>query len=172
MCVSENALWRIVPLSLDYLPEILEIEKASYSDPWTEGMFRQEARNARSYFYLAFLGERLVGYAGFWLMVDEVHITKVTVVPARRRRGLGRRLVRYLFRKGRLLGAETARLEVRERNTAARRLYEKMGFQQVGLRKGYYARTKETAVIMERPLWQDAKRKQSKAKRPLRHNRV
>jgi len=141
---------RYVRFRREYLPALHAIEEASYPDPWTEGMFRQELTNASSHFYVVFLGEELIGYGGFWFVIGEAHITKLTVSEAYRGRGYGKELMEFLFQKGAALGAATFRLEVREGNIAARRLYAGLGFEEVGLRKGYYIRTNETAVIMEK----------------------
>ena len=57
----------------------MEIEKEAYPEPWTAGMFREEIRSKRSFFYTAWLGDSLIGYSGFWLVLDEGHITSLTV---------------------------------------------------------------------------------------------
>jgi len=149
--MEEHAI-EYVPLQETHIPTLLDIELEAYPDPWTEGMFQQELHSHASYFFLAFRGDMLVGYGGFWLVVDEAHITKVTVAKACRRMKYGRSIMRYLLQKARELGAKTVRLEVRESNAAARSLYESMGFEEVGLRRGYYAQTNETAVVMTRTL--------------------
>ena len=135
-----------------HIEALLEIEIEAYPDPWTRGMFRQELVNPASRFFVAYEGERLVGYGGFWFVVDEAHITKLTVIPACRRRGLGEVLLRFLLSESTQVGATTARLEVRESNEPARHLYDRLGFTEVGIRKGYYRRTGEAAVVMVKTL--------------------
>jgi len=152
MSVSERSRLEFVPLGIHHIPELLEIENEAYPDPWRQGMFRQEITNATSCFIVAFQEDDIVGYGGFWLLLDEAHITKVTVAAAHRGKGLGHELLVHLLEKARERGATCARLEVREHNAPARRLYERMGFQSVGLRKGYYAITNETAVVMAKNL--------------------
>ncbi len=151
MSVSESTL-HFEPLTEQHIPQLLMAEEEAYPDPWTAGMFLQEIRNRTSHFYVAFAEGELVGYGGFWLLVDEIHITKVTVLARFRRQGFGREVMAHLFWLGRRLGAQSVRLEVRESNAAARRLYESLGFEHIGLRQGYYARARESAVVMVREL--------------------
>lgn len=148
MSVSRETALCFERLRMDHIAALLEIEAEAYPDPWTFGMFQQEITNHTSRFYVAFAENLLVGYAGFWLVADEVHITKVTVGAACRGQGYGRELVQYLLDTGAELGGTVARLEVRESNATARRLYEQLGFQVVGVRKGYYARCQEAALVM------------------------
>lgn len=151
MSVFEQTL-RYEPLCEEHVSRLLAIEHEAYPDPWTPGMFRQEMINRTSHFFVAFTGGELVGYAGFWLLVDEIHITKVTVAAPFRGQGYGRELMEHLFAHGRRLNATSVRLEVRESNEPARRLYDSLGFEHVGLRAGYYARTGEAAVVMVRAI--------------------
>ncbi len=139
-------------LSKDDLPQIRPLENEAYPDPWTQGMFLQEISNGTSHFYLAFYEDELVAYGGFWLILDEVHITKVTVAHARRRAGLGAAFMGFLERLGRKLGGTVVRLEVRESNLAARTLYERAGYEEIGIRKRYYAATGEDAIVMAKLL--------------------
>ncbi len=132
----------------EYLPNVLYIESESYPEPWTHGMFRQELSNPNSYIYLAFLGDSMIGYAGFWLVLDEAHITRVTVAQKHRSMGYGRVITEYMLARAFDLGAALARLEVRETNAPARALYDRLGFVVEGKRIGYYQRTNENAVLM------------------------
>lgn len=134
------------------LADLLPIEHEAYPDPWTQGMLLQEIQGLSSHFFVMQLGEVLVGYGGFWLVLDEAHITKVTVAAPWRGRGLGRYLMRYLLNTARSNGAAVARLEVRAANASAIALYEDLGFGRIGVRHGYYAATNEDAVVMQRML--------------------
>jgi ribosomal-protein-alanine N-acetyltransferase len=148
MSLSEVSLLEFTKLAEEHLDEVMAIEVEAYPESWSIGMFRDEIRSARSHFYVAFLGGVLVGYGGFWLVLDEVHITSVTVRDQYRRRGFGRRIALHLLRKAVELDARRAVLEVRASNLRAQALYTTLGFLQVGLRRGYYAKTNEDAVIM------------------------
>ncbi len=130
----------------------MQIEVEAYPEPWTEGMFREEARSYRSHFYVMKLGEQLIGYGGFWLVLDEAHVTSVTVCKAYRGQGYGRRLLTFLLESAIDAGARMATLEVRVSNVNARGLYVSMGFRPVGLRKNYYPKTGEDAIVMLKDL--------------------
>jgi ribosomal-protein-alanine N-acetyltransferase len=139
---------RYEAFSAAHLPAVLLLESQAYPDPWTQGMYRHELETPCSHLHVGMLGDELVAYAGFWLVLDEAHITRVTVAEEYRRRGYGRQVVEHLLGRAFALGAALARLEVREGNTAAIRLYERLGFVPEGLRPGYYQRTGEDAVLM------------------------
>jgi len=148
MSVSEPLVIRYEPLSETHVARILEIESEAYPEPWTRGMFQDEIRNNRSYFYVAFDGDELVAYCGFWLVLDEAHITTVVVEESYRGRGLGGQLVSHLLDRAVEAGARMATLEVRVTNEPAKRLYTSFGFRTVGVRRGYYPKTKEDALVM------------------------
>ncbi|MBN2307582.1 MAG: ribosomal protein S18-alanine N-acetyltransferase [Candidatus Hydrogenedentes bacterium] len=137
-----------VPLAQEHLDRIMAIEVEAYPEPWTRGMFVDELRNPRSHFDVVFLDEALVGYGGFWLVLDEAHITSVTVCRDQRGRGYGRRLMEHLLERARTVGARLATLEVRMSNLTARNLYLSLGFRPVGIRKDYYPRSHEDAMVM------------------------
>jgi len=153
MSVLEPVALQFVPLHESQLDRILAIEVEAYPEPWTRGMFYDELRNNRSRFIVAFEGEELVGYAGFWLVLDEAHITTVVVRDSYRGRGVGRQLFQTLLDLAREAGARMATLEVRVTNEPARRLYTSFGFRPVGVRRGYYPKTKEDAIVMLKEFW-------------------
>jgi ribosomal-protein-alanine N-acetyltransferase len=148
MSTSEATRVEFVRLAETYLDEIMEIEVEAYPEPWSRNMFRDEIRGNRSYFYVMFVENQIAGYGGFWLVLDEAHITSVTVRDRFRGRGLGRQLTRYLLDVAVQAGARLATLEVRETNTTARNLYTSLGFRQIGRRKGYYPTSGEDAIVM------------------------
>lgn len=152
MSVSGSQALRFVPLSATHLPEILEIEKEAYPEPWTDGMFREEINHARSYFVVVMLGDDMAGYGGFWPLLDEAHITSVTVKGSLRGMGYGRCLLAHLLQKAAEDGARMATLEVRESNVPARALYDSFGFDVSGRRHRYYPKTGEDALIMTKLL--------------------
>ena len=143
---------RFVRLEECHLPEVMAIEREAYPEPWTENMFRQEVHSAASYFYVTFLEDVLVGYVGFWLAVDEAHITSVTVRDTYRRCGFGRTELKFILGVAARLGLSRATLEVRASNLRARDLYLNMGFRQISRRRGYYSRTNEDAIVMTKDL--------------------
>lgn len=131
------------------LPEVEAIERASFTTPWPPNAYRSELSENRLASYLvARIGDRVVGYAGMWLMVDEAHITTFAVHPSWRRRRIGERLLLAMLDLAATRRAREATLEVRVSNLAARRLYEKYGFRPVGVRPRYYSDDGEDALVM------------------------
>ncbi len=142
---------RIVPMTSAHLDEIAELERICFSVPWSRNMLAEELDNACSAF-LAALDEtnRVVGYAGLLVVLDEGYITNVAVHPDFRRRGIAQKLLDVFenFAKANKLAFLT--LEVRESNYGAIALYGSRGYRGVGRRKNYYEHPKEDAVIMTR----------------------
>lgn len=141
------------PMVAADLPQVMEIERLSFaSDPWTPGLFLHELKLDFSRLHLARTADaahRLVGYACWWLVGDEVHVLNLAVHPQARGSGAGRALVQRIVDDAVAHNAVSVSLEVRPENAPALGLYRAMGFTQIGLRKNYYARG-EDAVIMER----------------------
>ncbi len=136
-------------MTLEDLPEVQAIERASFTTPWPPHAYRTEIQTNRLAHYLvARYGDEVVGFGGMWLMVDEAHITTFAVRPDWRRRGIGERLLLALLDLARARQAHEATLEVRPSNLPARRLYEKFGFRPVGIRPRYYSDNHEDALIM------------------------
>ncbi len=136
-------------MTVDDLAAVQEIERESFSTPWPPHAYRSELEtNRMAHYIVARHGDRIVGFAGVWLMVDEAHITTFAVRKAWRRQGVGERLLLALLALAVARGAREATLEVRPSNHPARRLYEKYGFAVVGLRPRYYSDDNEDALIM------------------------
>ena len=126
-----------------------EIERLSFATPWPAYAFEQELRGNQLARYLAaHAGARLVAFAGLWLMVDEAHVTTISVHPDWRRQGIGRRLMVALLELAVDIGARRMTLEVRPSNAGARALYEEFGFVVAGRRPGYYSDDGEDALVM------------------------
>jgi ribosomal-protein-alanine N-acetyltransferase len=139
-------------LRLADLGDVEGIEQRAYQTPWSRSMFASELAKPTSICLGAVEGERLVGYVINSRYVDAWHVMNVAVDPDHQRRGVATRLLERLFE----LTADDARrgytLEVRVSNTDAIRLYEKLGFERRGTRRGYYTDNREDALIM----WRDA----------------
>ena len=128
-----------------HVPAVLSIEVLSYPRPWTETVFNNElemARRGERNYLVARHGSRVVGYAGLMFALDEAHITKVTVLPAYRQRGIGREVLEWLLRRAeqeaRKAGFTAMRLEVATTNTHAIALYHKLGYVTFAHKAGYY----------------------------------
>ncbi|GIU94650.1 MAG: ribosomal-protein-alanine N-acetyltransferase RimI [Gaiellaceae bacterium] len=136
------------------LDAVLEIERASYRTPWSRAMFAAELAKPGSLTLGAYLeGGELVGYAVVSRYVDAWHVMNVAVAPAFRRRGIARLLLERLFELTESDPRRGYTLEVRVSNAAAIRLYERLGFERRGTRRGYYTDNGEDALIM----WRDAR---------------
>ncbi|MFV2062658.1 MAG: ribosomal protein S18-alanine N-acetyltransferase [Chloroflexota bacterium] len=139
----------VEPMRADDIPAVHAIESASFPTPWPPYAFRQELETNRMASYIVVrAGDRVIGYAGIWMMVDEAHVTTFAVLPAYRRRGIGGRLLSELLELAVDLGATVVTLEVRLSNVAARELYQQFGFRPVGMRPRYYSDNAEDALIM------------------------
>jgi ribosomal-protein-alanine N-acetyltransferase len=142
----------IRPMTVDDLPVVLDIDRLSFPQPWPESSYRFElTTNQASILLVAEVDDRLVGYIGSWLLVDEIHVSTLAVHPDFRQRGIARRLLVELLRRGAANGAEMATLEVRISNQAAIDLYSAFGFRVTGRRPGYYRDNLEDAHIMTLP---------------------
>jgi ribosomal-protein-alanine N-acetyltransferase len=118
---------------------IFSIEKESFEKPWSLKMFEEEIidNDKASYFVVEYNTE-MIGYAGYWHILDEAHITNIAIRPAYQNMGIGRLILGYLLEVFGNEGIKKASLEVREKNLAALKLYEDAGFRVGGKRKGYY----------------------------------
>lgn len=151
--VASDALPHLRDMREEDLPQILAIERAAYAFPWTDGILR----DCLKFGYLCKIYEvpgDILGYGIVSLAVGECHFLNICIAPAHQRRGHGARLVAHLLHLARQAGARTALLEVRVSNRVAYRLYHKMGFNEIGQRRGYYpARDgREDALVLAREL--------------------
>ncbi len=136
------------------LDGVMAIEKVSFPVPWSRESYLNEIyNNDFAYYYVARIKQKIIGYAGLWVIFEEGHITNVAVHPSYRGRRLGERLLNVLMEEALYLGVDRMALEVRVSNYSARRLYERLGFVDAGVRKGYYNDNKEDALIMWKHLY-------------------
>lgn len=128
--------------------EVAEIERRSYSLPWSAFTFRSLLRRSNAILLVAVENKGITGYAALWLAADEAELGNLAVKPGRRGRGAGRTLLRHMLAEAAQRGARAVYLEVRESNAVARRLYETHGFRIVGTRPDYYSSPREDALVM------------------------
>ena len=141
--------YRLIEMKLDHIPGVLEIEQVSFSTPWSSQAFTYEiTQNNFAHYIVALEDDKVIGYVGMWMVLDEAHITNVAVHPSHRGKKLGLALMIEVMRLAVLRGALRMTLEVRPSNAVARELYKKLGFKEKGLRKRYYTDTNEDAIIM------------------------
>lgn len=139
---------RFAPLEELHIASILEIERVVNSAPWSERSFRNELNHPHGVFLTALLEGHVVGYGGFWMVIDETHITTIAVAPQHQRKGIGKRLMVELLTRAKEKNMACSTLEVRAGNEAAIRLYENLGYVAVARRKAYYPDNQEDAVVM------------------------
>lgn len=142
-------------MTLDDVPEVGVLERACFTAPWSEDTYRHEIKhNPRAFYYVLRPPEGrtdlppILAYGGFWILGDEAHIVTLATHPELRRRRLGELMLVHLFDRAHEVGVSAVTLEVRKSNTAARELYRKWGFEEVGLRKRYYRDNNEDALLL------------------------
>jgi ribosomal-protein-alanine N-acetyltransferase len=128
--------------------DIARIELESNRPPWSERLFLNEFSNQCSLTFGARTDGELAGFVVVHAVIDEAHIVNFAVASRFRRRGVGRELLSYLLQDLFIRGVRWVTLEVRRSNEAARGLYENLGFQEVGVRQGYYPDNQEDALVM------------------------
>ena len=140
----------IVRMEFHHVPEMAALEKQCFSLPWTPQMIRDELGNPLAAYWAAESDNRLVGYAGLQVVVDEGYITNVAVDPAVRRQGVAKQLLTALLAYASERFVSFVTLEVRVSNVSAIALYTQFGFAPAGLRRGYYHKPREDALLMTR----------------------
>ena len=133
------------------IPQIAEIEKQCFSDPWNEQAFVSGMNSPFFYGVLFEEGGQVCAYACEMVIFEDAEVLNVAVSPSFRRQGLGEKLLIALEEYAKNKGAERLLLEVREGNSPARGLYEKLGFAPFGVRKNYYE-DGENAVVMQKTI--------------------
>jgi ribosomal-protein-alanine N-acetyltransferase len=143
----------IGPMHKEDIDQVLAIEQASFSMPWSRNLFLSEFRSPLvSTLLVAFSDDPLlrnvIGYIVFWIAADEMHLLNLATAPERRRRGVAKKLVLAGLKRAHQKGATRAFLEVRASNTAARKFYADLGFTGTSMRREYYDSPVEDAVVM------------------------
>ena len=139
-------------MSEAHVASVAELEKLCFSDPWSINSVASELKNPLSLWLVAMEGDRLAGYIGSQSVLGESDMMNVAVHPDFRRRGIAEALVLELARALKEKGNHSLSLEVRQSNEPAKKLYEKLGFEQVGLRPNYYRNPREAALILKKVL--------------------
>jgi ribosomal-protein-alanine N-acetyltransferase len=137
-------------MCLKDLPEVARIEKGNFSRPWSEQAFADSLKQDCTRYLTVVCDGQIVGYCGYLQSFEEADITNVAVEEKSRNLGIGNAMLQELMRQGEERGITAYTLEVRKSNQAAIHLYEKLGFEQVGIRKNFYDLPTEDAVIMWR----------------------
>jgi ribosomal-protein-alanine N-acetyltransferase len=133
---------------------VLAIERASYPTPWGRTAFLGEVHGGEASYALVAEarsegGREIVGFLCSWIVRDIMQVNNIAVAASWRRRGLGETMLRATLEEGENRGVESCFLDVRPSNEAALALYGKLGFFEIGRRRGYYSDTREDALVMK-----------------------
>lgn len=143
--------YEIVPVTEEMLDTIEEMEKECFSVPWSREMLLYQMRG-NNVFLAAVNNGEVMGYIGMMFVLDEGYISNVAVTGKYRRKGIAKALISALEAKCREMHLSFMTLEVRESNTPAISLYAGLGFEEVGVRRNYYDKPRENAILMTRNL--------------------
>ena len=138
----------IESMTVDDISQVAEIERQIFSIPWSEKAFRDSMESDNTIYIVAKENNNVAGYAGMYLSFEEGNITNVAVNPLSRRKGIGEKIVRDILNRAYEKGVRDVFLEVRETNSVAIALYEKIGFKEEGIRKNFDDKPRENALIM------------------------
>ena len=137
-------IYNMTDYDLSLLKDILIDD---FDDFWTYDILQEELNNPNSEYFVAKLENNILGFAGIWKSVDDVHITDIVVKKSNRQNGIGSKLLEKLIQTAKMQNFKSITLEVNEHNLPAINLYLKYGFKNVGFRKKYYG-NKDNAIIM------------------------
>ena len=146
----------IRPMEERDVSTVAALEQACFSDPWSDSSVRSELSNPLSLWLVAEKSGEVAGYIGSQSVLDAADMMNVAVAQSARRGGIAEALIGSLIAQLDANGVRSLSLEVRVSNDAARALYEKLGFSEVGRRKNYYAKPKEDALILRKD-WGEGK---------------
>jgi ribosomal-protein-alanine N-acetyltransferase len=150
--------YRLRPMRLSDISSVMDIEKSAFPAPWNESAYHYEvAENRRASYQvltieLADMPSKIIGYAGFWMLVDEAHISTLAVATEWRRRGFGHLLLLNILSLAYKMEAAIATLEVRKSNTPAQELYRNYRFEIIGGKRRYYQGSEDALIMTVGPL--------------------
>lgn len=136
-------------MQLEDVPTVAVLEAECFSEPWSEQAFQDALKQPEALMMVAIgMGNNPMGYCGIYLSADEGEITNVAVRPDHRKQGIADAILTEVLSEAWKRGAQTIYLEVRESNLPAQKLYEKHGFESCGIRKNFYRKPTEHAIVM------------------------
>ena len=140
-------------MEIDDLKKILELEKQSFPVPWTYDLFFSElTRNRYARYFVLEKDKEIIGYFGFWHKEASFHITNIAITEKFRRKGYGRKLLKFVDKIAASSKIKKISLEVRRSNCIAQDIYRKYGYKVIRVLKNYYQEEKEDALVMEKKL--------------------
>ena len=140
----------IIKMDETHVSQIAELEKICFNDPWSENSIASELNNKLSHWLVAVEDDIVTGYVGSQTVLGETDMMNIAVHPDYRKNGIASNLISELIKNLTEQGSHSLMLEVRESNIPAKLLYEKLGFEEIGIRKNYYRNPKENALILRK----------------------
>lgn len=140
----------IAKMKESHVPQIAQLEKLCFNDPWSENSIASELDNKLSLWLVALENDRVIGYVGSQTVLGETDMMNIAVHPDYRKKGIGSALIVGLIGALEKKGSHSLMLEVRASNASAISVYHKLGFVEVGLRRNYYRNPKEDALILRK----------------------
>ena len=140
------------PMTPSDVPEVARIETTAFSTPWSDRTFRSLLHRPGVELWVAEWGDQLAAYAILWKVLDEGELANIAVRKDLRGRGIGSGLLSRMLEVAEDSGVRSLYLEVRESNSVAREMYARRGFQEIGVRKGYYEGPPEDARVLKKSL--------------------
>lgn len=140
--------WTIRKMQLSDIDEVCRIEDASFSVPWSRNSFAEALADENNFLLVCEADGKIAGYADTWCVLDEATITNIAVREDLRGQGIGAQLLKEALDEAKERGISAVTLEVRKSNEPAIKLYNRFGFESVGIRPGYYEKPTEDAIIM------------------------
>ncbi len=144
--------YTITKMTSTHTFDVAEIEKSCFSKPWSQKAIEAELLNENAHFYVLLYDNKVVGYGGMHMAVDECYIANIAVLPNFRKNGFGKAITTHLIKEAEKLSCEFISLEVRPSNKPAVSLYNTLGFEEVGKRKNFYTSPVEDGLIMTKYL--------------------
>ncbi len=142
----------IVPITRADLDTVVLIEKKAGDAGWSRANFESELTSKLARFFVLRQGFNILGYGGYWKVLENAQITNIVIAPKYRRQGLGKKLLSYLLSHATSQGCRVATLEVRSRNGAGIGLYQHIGFTVQSRRPNMYSNPQDDAILMEKKL--------------------
>ncbi len=143
---------KIETMTLEHIDQIMEIENQCFKVPWTYNDFKDTLEYDNIDFFVAIDKDKIAGYCGIYMSLDQADIANIAVSSLYRRKGIGNQLLTYALLVAKTKNIKDIFLEVRQSNKSAINLYKKQGFKQVGIRKAYYSNPTEDALLMAKTI--------------------
>lgn len=136
-------------MELNDIKDVMKVDQASFTNPWTEDIFHLEiGKNDHAHYFILKLENKIIGYIGMWVVIDDAQITNIAILPEFRGYKFGEKLFEFACQQAIQMGVKRLSLEVRASNIAAQKMYRKFGLVPGGVRKNYYTDNREDAIVM------------------------